>query len=250
MKGLSVISTALVAIMVSAASARPETIADMMTSAMKRNGEDLNVPSFLNADKAGKQGKSKFLALGLSLLLPGAGQYYVGSKSKMIIFGSSEAAVWTGFFGLRLYGGWKKEDYKAWAAFHAGVDVNGKPDIYYEKMTYYDNLNEYNQLARVMDGSEAILFPNTPRYYWNWDSNQSRSHFRNLRNQSKNAYRRSLLFVGAALVNRVLAGIDAYRSAAAFTREQEFSRAGWNLYYSSVGSIRDGEIEIGITIRF
>lgn len=229
---------------------RAETISSMMVAGLRADKDDLNIPSFLSQEKDRGHKKSKFLALGLSLLLPGAGQYYTENKSKMVIFGSAEGLVWSGFFGLRMYGGWKKDDYRAWAAFHAGADVNGKPDIYYEKLTYYDNLNEYNQLARVVDGPEARLFPVSPQYYWNWDSDQSRSHYRDLRNQSKNAYRRSLLFVGAALVNRILAGIDAYREAGAYSREKEFSRAGWNLYYSSAGIGGDGKIEVGLAMRF
>ena len=250
MNNLKVISLALAALLFVTGTCHPETISKMMVDRIKSGKDDLNIPSFLTPEKNTGHRKSKFLALGLSVLLPGAGQYYTESKTKMIIFGSAEAFVWSGFLGLRMAGSWKKEDYRAWAATHAGADINGKPDIFYDKMTFYDNLDEYNQLARVMDGPEAHLFPSTPAYYWNWDSAESQTHYRALRNQSKNLYRRSLLFVGAAVINRILSGIDAYRSAASYDRHNEFSDAKWKLYYSTDGVAKDGAVEIGIAMRF
>jgi hypothetical protein len=230
-------------------SATAQTISQMMLAQGGEFDDDLNLPAFSESD-TDRSPKSKFLALGLSVLLPGAGQYYTESRTKTIIFGSAEAAIWGGFIGIRQYGAWKKSDYKAWAAYHAGADVDGKSDLYFEKLTYYDNINEYNQLARLYDGNEAVVFPTSPDYYWNWDSNENRDHYRDLRNQSKNAYRRSLFFVGAALLNRILAGIDAYRTADSFQEDSEFGMAGWNMYYDSSGPIGDGEVEIGIVKKF
>jgi len=225
-----------------------ESISEMMAASMRQDDDDeLNIPSFVGEEK--QIGKSKYLALGLSILVPGAGQYYTENRGKMIAFGAAEAAIWSGFVGIRTYGSWKREDYKAWAAYHAGADINGKPDLFFEKMTYYDNVDEYNQLAPLYDGSDAILF-NGPENYWNWDSKTSRDRYRSLRNQSKNAYRRSLFFVAAALVNRVVSGIDAYRSADMYVGDREFSDAGWGMYYSTSGPIWDSEIRLGVVKRF
>ncbi len=226
----------------------PETISRLMERQLKQGGEDLNPPSFLTPQK-GKR-KSKFKALGLSLLLPGAGQYYTENKTKMIIFGSAEALIWTSFFGLRTYGKWKKDDYKGWAAVHAGASIAGKSDLFFEKLTYYNNLNEYNQLELVYEGPDAQLFPTTASYWWNWDSQANRDYYRSLRNQSKNAYRRSLFLVAGAVINRVLSGIDAYRSASAMDRNQEFGAADWGLYYSADGPLWDSKLEIGFVKKF
>jgi len=211
--------------------------------------DDLNFPLFDNAEKKA-DGKSKWKALGFSLVLPGAGQYYAGSRNRMTIFGTAEALVWSGFFGFRMYGSWKKEDYRAWAALKAGALVDGKAEGFFEKMTYYDNLDDYNQFELLYEGSRAELFPSSREYYWNWDSDISRLHFRDLRNQSKAAYRQSLLFFGAAVANRILAGIDAYRAASTFNKRDEFSGSGWGLYYSAASLSEDGEVEIGIKKRF
>jgi hypothetical protein len=247
MKTMAFLIGVLLTISVSALQA--QTISQMMMQPLAGDGDDLNIPSFLTPDQTDSHEKSKFLALGLSMLLPGAGQYYTESKSRMIIFGSAEAAIWSGFFGLRAYGGWKKDDYRAWAAYHANADVNGKSDYFFEKMTYYNNLAEFNQLELVYEGNQAVIFPETPEYYWNWDSRASREHFRELRNQSKNAYQRSLILVGVAVVNRLLSGIDAYRAAHSFSQKREFGAAGWNVYYSGVPGITRN-FKLGIVQHF
>lgn len=232
-----------------------QTIQDRMNFALSErfdsgDDDDLNFPLFDNQRvKTGRE-KSTWKALGLSLLLPGAGQYYAENKGRAIFYGSAEALAWTGFFGLRLYGGWKKEDYRAWAAFKAGADVRGKTENFFEKMTYYDNRDEFNQFELLYEGADAQLFPATREYYWNWDSDASRQHFRDLRNQSKTAYRRSLLFLGAAAINRIISGIDAFRTAASFNRQSEFSDDGWRIYYTAGNLLEDGEFEIGISRHF
>ena len=212
--------------------------------------DDLNFPLFESERLKPENAKSGWKALGLSLLLPGAGQYYTESKNRMVVFGAAEAMVWSGYFGLRIYGNWKKEDYRGWAAFKAGADVNGKSEDYFEKMTYYDNLDDYNQFELLYEGSRAELFADTPEFYWNWDSDESRQYFRDLRNQSKAAFRRSLLFLGAAVANRLLSGIDAYRAAASYNNSLEFSEKKWHLYCTAAGILEDGKVEVGITTKF
>jgi hypothetical protein len=236
------------------ATATGESIHSRMQAGLREmiqdDDDDLDFPMFDN-DRAKMEGsKSKWKALGLSLILPGSGQYYIGNRGRMTVFGSAEAAVWSGFFGFRIYGGWKKEDYRAWAALRAGADVDGKSEDFFEKMTYYDNLDDYNQFELLFEGSRAELLPSTPEYYWNWDSDASRGHFRDLRNQSKTAYRRSLLFLGAAVANRILSGIDAYRSAGSINKQMEFSERRWGVYCSAVDFLEDGEVEIGIAAQF
>jgi hypothetical protein len=229
-----------------------QTIQQRMLAGFEQMGsdDDFDFYDFPETKDKVEGAKSKWKALGLSIILPGAGQYYTESRGKMIFFGGAEALIWSNFVGFRLYGKWKKEDYISWAAMHAGVDVNGKPDSYFETLTYYDNIDIYNQLELLYERSEAELYPDTPEFYWNWDSDENRVHFRKLRNDSKNAYRRSLLFLGAALVNRVLSGIDAFRSAGSYNRRKEFSDNGWRLYYAAAGSIADSKIEIGISRQF
>ncbi len=166
-----------------------------------------------------KSPKKAFL---LSLLLPGAGQYYNDAKTKAKIFAGSEASLWVAFFAFRTVGSWKKNDYKNYAVEHAGIVPEGKDDNYYERLTYYDNRDQYNQFTRLFNGPEAPIYPETDYWNWEWDSIDSRSEYRDLRNQSKNAYRRSLYMLGLAGLNRIISAVDAFRDAKKFNRKKVF----------------------------
>jgi len=161
----------------------------------------------------------------LSLLLPGAGELYANNTTGSRIFFGLEGSIWTGFFAFRTYGSWKKTDYKGYAALHAGVNLDSKTDDYFENITYYDTRDQYNQFARLYHGADATIYPENDFWNWNWDSQDSKGRFRDLRNQSKTAYRRALFMVGLAAVNRIVSVLDAARSVKKFNRKlsSEFS---------------------------
>ncbi|MDH4223588.1 MAG: hypothetical protein OEV55_08640 [candidate division Zixibacteria bacterium] len=169
--------------------------------------------------------KSITKAMLLSLVLPGAGEFYAENKNRFRFFLGIESAVWSGFAGFRAYGSWKKNDYKGFATSHAGINLDGKSDKFFENMTYYDNRDEYNQFARLYHGDEAVIYPENDFWNWEWDSQDSKARFRELRNQSKSAYRKALFMVGLAALNRVVSMLDAARSVKKFNRQlsSEFS---------------------------
>jgi hypothetical protein len=129
-----------------------------------------------------------------------------------------EAAVWVGFAAYRIYGGWKKGDYKSFAAAHAGVDNAGKNTAFYDWVGFYDNRDEFNQIGRLYYPDRAYL-PDNQNYYWQWDSDANRQKFKNMKDASKLAFRNSTFLIGLALANRVIAGIDSYRIARAAQRK-------------------------------
>jgi hypothetical protein len=181
--------------------------------------------------------KSTTKAMVLSLILPGAGEYYAENRFRSGVFLGVEGAIWSSFFGFRTYGSWKKRDYKGYASLHAGANLEGKTDDFFEDLTYYDNRDEYNQFARLYNGDDAIIYPEDDFWNWQWDSQDSRGRYRELRNQSKSAYRKAVYMVGLAALNRIVSVLDAAYSVKKFNRKlgSEFSsvsRAGikfsWN----------------------
>jgi hypothetical protein len=155
-------------------------------------------------------GPSTTKAMLLTFLLPGAGQYYAGATTRGQVFMGVEAAIWAGFAAYRIYGGWKEDDYKAYAATYAGVDNSGKSDNFYDYVGFYNSREEYNQFSRLYTPSNPY-YPDTPTYDWNWQSDVQREEFRDIRNSSKTAFRNSTFMIGLAIANRVVAGIDTYR---------------------------------------
>src|SRR3990172_4434817 len=119
--------------------------------------------------------KSPARALVLSLLLPGAGQYYTESKTKAGIFVGAEVSLWAGFFAFRSVGSWKKTDYQNYAVARAGINPDGKDDDFYERLVFYDNRDEYNQLTRLFNGPQAPVYPESDFWDWEGDSQASPS---------------------------------------------------------------------------
>jgi hypothetical protein len=163
------------------------------------------------SQKKGVKEVSMKKAIILSLLFPGAGEYYADARFKGQVFMGVETAIWAGFLAYRVYGGWKADDYKQFAAAHAGVDNASKDKEFYDMIGFYDNREEYNQFGRLYYPDRPYYNDNSA-YYWQWDSDASRLQFKNLKDASKTAFRNSTFLIGLAIANRVIAGIDTYRT--------------------------------------
>jgi hypothetical protein len=150
-------------------------------------------------------------AMLLSMLFPGAGQYYADSKFKGQLFMGAEVAIWAGFVAYRVYGSWKRSDYKDYAAAYAGVDNSGKDDEFYDWVGFYDSREEFNQYGRLYYPERNYL-PDDSQYDWEWDSPVNRVEFKNMKDDSKRAFRNATFMIGLAIANRVIAGIDTYRT--------------------------------------
>ncbi len=155
---------------------------------------------------------SKGKAFVLSLVLPGAGEYYAGSKTMANVFFGTEAAMWLGYLSLRTYGDWKKKDYRLFAVAHAGVDLSGKNHQYFVDIENYSNIVDFND-AKLQQRYPNKMYPEDETHYWEWDSETSRKRFERLRLSSDQAYNISLIFIGGIVVNHIVSGIDALRVA-------------------------------------
>lgn len=167
---------------------------------------------------------SKMKAVALSILVPGAGQYYAGEKGRAEIFFGAEVLTWAGWLGFYTYGKWKKDDYIRYAQQHAGIDPSGKDDEFFKNLTFYDNRYDYNTAGRIIN-PRAPYYPDIRSFYWQWDDEDSRATYRTIRNASKTAFRKATFMVGVAVFNRIISGIDAFRTASRVTqkvRDDEF----------------------------
>ncbi len=179
-------------------------------------GADQTKPTALDMSEPEVAGSKVSMkkALLLSILLPGAGQYYADAKFKGQVFMGVEAAIWTAFIAYRVYGGWKKDDYKDYAAAYAGVDNTGKSKEFYDWVGFYDSREEFNQFGRLYYPDRPYL-PDVGYYDWQWQSEQHRLEFKDLKDASETAFRNSTFLIGLAIANRVIAGIDTYRTVKA-----------------------------------
>ena len=161
--------------------------------------------------------KSIFRAALYSALVPGGGQYYLGQRRTAKYFFATEALTWIGYFSFRTYGGWKKDDYINFAAVHANARLEGKRDEFLDWVGFYENIREFNTFGRAFDPDRPYL-PDTPDNHWEWRCREDRQAYRDLRNRSKEAYRRSEFMIGFAIIDRVVSIIDAVRSTGKINR--------------------------------
>lgn len=238
------------------------SIKQMMTQRLamsQRDGQDndgdLSFP--MSGDIYSQYSKSPSRAALYSLILPGAGQYYIDKSNKFKMFLGIEAGLWATYFGFRKYGDFKDDASKGWAVLHAGADPANGDNNYWVKMTYYDNRDRneddglgYNQMAAVYDRGDAVLFPQTSAYYWNWDTYESRQKYRNLRNQSKTAFERADIAVGVIIANHIVSSLEAFFSASKFNRHLEFSNSGFELKYKLKPNIKNPAVSVSLVKNF
>lgn len=222
---------------------------------MQTDDDNMNFP--LSSEKYKEQYKSSSRAAFYSLIVPGAGQYYIDKGYKSKVFFGIETGLWLTYFGFRKYGDFKDDAARGWAVLHAGANADNGDDNYWVKMTYYDNRDRnendgqgYNQMAAVYDRGEANLFPETPQYYWNWDTRDARQKYRNLRNQSKTALERADIAVGVIIANHVVSALEAFFSASKFNRHLEFSAAGFELKYKIKANLKNPAVSVTLVRNF
>jgi len=173
--------------------------------------------------------KSPSTAFLLSLALPGTGQLYSGDKTKAKVFLGAEVVWWGSFWLFRTLGDWKKEDYENFAASNAGVNPDGKSEDFYSNLSFYNTRDEYNQFTRLFNGPSQPVYPEDDFWNWEWQSNNTRLEYRDLRNQSKTYYRRALYSVGAAILSRIVSGLDAAKTAKKYNQKKALEQAGWEI---------------------
>jgi|GEM_PF-523283 len=193
------------------------------------------MPGEFDEEKEGKKSTTK--AAFLSLILPGAGEIYGGSGTKGKIFILSEASLWAGFFAFRTYGSWLEDDYRVYAAARAKVSLDGKSETFFDQLAFYDSRDQYNQFALLYYRGERQPYPEDDFWYWAWDSRESRAHYRDLKNRSKDASRRALYMVGLSLVNRIVSVVDAMKTVQSYNRKKslQLSRMKFDLKANPLG---------------
>jgi hypothetical protein len=182
--------------------------------------------------------KSPSKAFFMSLIIPGAGQYYNGSKIKAGSFLGVDAILWTGYLIYHGKGVTREKDYKAYADQHylasvyfnwwEGLDTSVtnvfSHRIYHDNAgnpiktrEYYENVGKYDQFQVGWDDI-GINFPPPGTPGGNPNSgviSEHRGTYLNMRKQSNdyfsNAKRLAMISIGNHLVSAFEAAIGARR---------------------------------------
>ncbi len=195
-----------------------------------------------NADQDSYQRKSPTKAMLLSLAVPGAGQYYYGSRVKPFIFLGAEVAAWA--LHLKWHGDgvdaqdafeafnrehWSRtayeDQYLLWVYGETDDELIGArevshhlPDIrtqqYYEMTGKYDQFSWGWDDARRNDSVLADFGPGneTLRVTGGATTPQSsnRMTYEDMRHDSNQKYDRARKMIMVSLLNRLISGFEAY----------------------------------------
>jgi hypothetical protein len=115
--------------------------------------------------------------------------------------------------------------------------LQGKPDGFFDQLAFYDSRDQYNQFAPLYFRGERQPYPEDDFWYWAWDSQESRAHYRDLKNRSKDASRKALYMAGLSLVNRIVSVVDAMKTVQSYNRKKslQLSRMKFDLKANPLG---------------
>jgi hypothetical protein len=149
-----------------------------------------------------------------SLLIPGWGQRYVGRSGAAGRFAAAELVLWGGFAGCRRLNEVRKDEYRTYAALHAGARTGGQDARFFEDLGFYQSTLEHDLYARLTEGPAPDVYPDDPVYQWEWDAEASRLQYRDLRSGAERARRGAVYSAGLVAANHLVSAIHAARAAA------------------------------------
>ncbi|HRE42081.1 MAG TPA: hypothetical protein PLG90_12190 [Ignavibacteria bacterium] len=151
--------------------------------------------------------KSGGLAMILSLVVPGAGHYYLNRMDVGKYFVAGEAASWLGLIGLNVYGDAVRDDARQFAIQYSGANSSVTEDEYYTNVGFYMNIFDYNndKLAR----GEFDKVYDVEKFYWYWNSAADQGTFETQRKKSERIFNTKIIFTTGLIVNRLTSALSS-----------------------------------------
>lgn len=172
--------------------------------------KSISFTEFQQIDSPDKKSVGK--AMLFSLLIPGAGEYYVGETFYAKLFLGIEILGWSSIFFNRYYYNSMRKDYMAFATLHAGVNKKNKDDQFWIDIGKYDDIYSYNN-KRVNQRRINELYDLNGVNYWRWDSFDNRYTYDLKRLKSVSIKNREIFITVGIVVNHLVSAINAVRLA-------------------------------------
>ncbi|MCD6417237.1 hypothetical protein J7M00_00435 [bacterium] len=185
-------------------------IVTYFTVVFAAGGDIFRGERFDESDWSGSR-KSTIKAVGLSLLLPGAGEMYLGDRKSSLPFMIADGVIWSLAAGFASYGFWQENQYKSYAQKYGGVVVSGKDDDFFRTIALYDSRDTYNYLALLYERGDAELYPENDEWNWNWRSEEQQLKYYDIWTSSEHSWQRFRICLAAAGINRLVSVINVLR---------------------------------------
>jgi hypothetical protein len=152
--------------------------------------------------------KSAKAALAASLLLPGSGHHSLGRNKSALGYISADAASIFAFFFCTHYANKLAQDAAGYAWIHSGAQgkIKDADDYYWKLVGAFMDVNEYNDVMDLNRTPEDKITDEAQ--VWRWDDESSQKRFNDLRTHSRGYRIASSFFLGALVLNRVVAFIE------------------------------------------
>lgn len=217
---------------------------DLQRGGLLADGEVADPGPPISVTRAQTGAKSPKLAFLMSLVIPGAGEYYAGAPKRGTGFLAVEAASWTTFGLLTSKGNDRKAKFRAFADAHWDIDEymhwrtsyatygdtthslpfkDDQDRSHYEStypgqpgrgpeidaQQYYELVGKYDQFVDGWDDRQRMDAADSTQLV----TSANRVNYEGMRNDSNKLLKRASLGLGVALFNHVISAIDAARCA-------------------------------------
>jgi hypothetical protein len=178
--------------------------------------------NLFSADTSALRKKSPAIAMGASLLLPGLGHQYIGRERTALAYYTVEAASIFAVFFCKHYADKVALDAAGYAWVHAGAlgSISDVDDSYWRIVGNSMDIDQYNAIMDLNRSPEKKI--TNEAQAWHWDDQSSQNRFNQIRSTSRTFRIASSFFIGALVLDRVVAFIDI-RST---TRNKGIQNAG------------------------
>ena len=182
-----------------------------------------------------RTGRSTWTAVGLTMLLPGAGHRYLGHKTGAAVWMTTDLVNWSALLVAARLGTMYIEDATEIANRHAGADLDADADPAFlevvrdwrSRRPVQGRRDSYDEALLQQGLATDVRFPNDAAHDWDWGSPENPENNRNIANfeDALKGYRTSRVVLsyaaGALLLSRAVAVADILR-----IRRKSASRAG------------------------
>lgn len=145
-------------------------------------------------------------ALWVSLAVPGAGHQMIKRNKSALGYITIDIFSLVGaFFFYQLSDKYEKNS-RSLASVHAASNAGISDDFFWQVIGSFDNQDAYHETMRLnRDFDDRFM---AQRYYWYWEDDTYREDFLKMQKTSKKLATTSAFFIGAMILNRIVAFID------------------------------------------
>ncbi len=166
-----------------------------------------------------EQRPSQWGALLRSLVVPGWGHHYVDSDNWRTgqYHLAAEVVLLTTWLGIYRQSWVVEKNMYTFARAHSGVDIREHGRAYELAVGDHRSMDEYiDYLERMRQWDQLDNFPETREYFWEWESDELRREYRDMRSRRDNLDRQLPTLAAFMVVNRLLSGVGAYSRARSY----------------------------------